>query len=294
MDRNLSYAAPGNTGASAGKILPPQASANPSLAPADLWVDVIPPLTLPKAPNLDTHRQPTIVPTSPEHPKIDAAQDSPDPTNQPLLEDSTSRVPEPLEESLDKMVIRIQGRTLEEYFPSGDAPRIYSDSDLQNISKLLKAGGRYSWSEVPRIYTVLRIIAELQAIELFLDQGITDIWFPFSFPSLPKALGSTVQGNFLDAQRVVLTKGLDFETDENREHAHFGRGEALPFKVENELGAGNFSQVHKITSLISKRAYARKQFRRGSGPRSKAEIKNFKNELQILKKIRHHHCVELV
>jgi len=291
MDRNLSDVAPGNTG---GTILPPQASGDPSLAPADFWLDVIPPLTLSKAPDLDTRPQPTIVPTSSEHPKIDAAQDSPDPTNQPLIKDSTSSVPEPLEESLDKMVIRIQGRTLEEYFPPGDAPRIYSDSDLQNISKLLKSGGRYSWSEAPRIYTVLRIIGELQAIEIFLDQGIADIWFPFSLASLPKALGSTVQGNFLDAQRVVLTKGLDFEKDENRKHAHFGRGDALPFKVENELGTGNFSQVHKITSLISKRAYARKQFRRGTGPRSEADIKNFKNELQILKKIHHHHCVELV
>jgi hypothetical protein len=294
MDRGLSYAAPGNTGASAGKFNPPQASAGPSLAAADLSVDVNPPLTLSTAPNLDTRHQPTIVPTSSEHPKIDAAQDSPDPTNQPLIKDRTSSVSEPLEESLEKMVIRIQGRTLEEYFPSGDAPRLYSDFDLQNISKLLKSGGRHSWSEVPRIYTVLRIIGELQAIELFLDQGITDIWFPFSFASLPKALGSTFQGNFLDAQRVVLTKGLDFEKDENREHAHFGRGDALPFKVENELGAGNYSQVHKITSLISMRAYARKQFRRGNGPRSEAEIKNFKTELQILKKIHHHHCVELV
>ena len=290
----MSYAAPGNTGTSAGNFDPPQASEDPSLASADLSVDVIPPLTLSKAPNLDTRHQPTVVSTSSEHPKIDAAQDSPDPTNQPLIKDRTSSVPDPLEESLEKMVIRIQGRTLEEYFPSGDAPRIYSDSDLQNISKLLKSGGRYSWSEVPRIYTVLRIIGEHQAIELFLDQGITDIWFPFSFASLPKALGSTVQGNFLDAQKVVLTKGLDFEKDENRDHAHFGRGDALPFKVENELGAGNYSQVHKITSLVSKRAYARKQFRRGTGPRSEADIKNFKNELQILKKIHHHHCVELV
>jgi hypothetical protein len=141
---------------------------------------------------------------------------------------------------------------------------------------------------------VLRIIGQLQIIDKFLYQGITDIWFPFSSATLPKALSSTLHAQFLDTQETVLTKGLNLEKDENRKHAHFGRDEVLPFKVEDGLGGGRFSQVHRIRSLISKREYARKRFRRGIGLRNEAEIKSFKVELQILKKVHHHHCVELV
>lgn len=182
---------------------------------------------------------------------------------------------------------------LSDYFV-GDASKAYSDVEFQHISVLLKDSGRDSWSNVPRIYTVLRTIGQLQVIDAFLDQGITDIWFPFSTSSLPRALSSTLHPQFFDVQNGVLTKGLDLETNSSRKHAHFGKTEVLPFKVEKELGGGRFSQVHRITSSISKREYARKQFRRGAGTRNAAEIKSFKVELQVLKKIHHHHCVELV
>jgi serine/threonine protein kinase len=103
-----------------------------------------------------------------------------------------------------------------------------------------------------------------------------------------------MQTQFLDVQTVVLTKGLDLEKDERKRHIHFSRDETMPFEVGAELGGGRFSQVHKITSSISKQEYARKKFRRGVGFRNESEIKSFKVELQVLKKIHHHHCVELV
>jgi hypothetical protein len=214
--------------------------------------------------------------------------------NQSTMKDWTLIEAGSLEESPVPLLVPTESITLETYFSAGADLRIYSDSDLQKISELLEYSGRHSWSEVPRIYTVLRIIGELQIIDNFLGQGITDMWFPFSSASLPRALNSAMQEKFLDVQKLVLTKGLDLEKDENKEHAHFGKGEALPFKVEEMLGEGGFSQVHKITSLISKRIYARKRFRRGTGPRSDAEISSFKNELKILKRIHHQHCVELV
>jgi hypothetical protein len=184
--------------------------------------------------------------------------------------------------------------SLSDYFVANYAGKVYTDQDFQRISDLLRETGRGPWSKVPRIYTVLRIINQLQVIDAFIDQGISDIWFPFSTSSLPKALGSALHPQFLEAQKGVLTKGLDLERDEGRKHAHFGRDETLPFKVDKELGGGRFSQVHKVTSTITKREFARKQFRRGAGLRNAAEIKSFKVELQVLKKIHHHHCVELV
>jgi hypothetical protein len=158
--------------------------------------------------------------------------------SQPAIKDWTFVVPGSLEESPVPQLPPTQSSTLETYFSSRDDLKTYSDSDLQKISELLEASGRQSWSEVPRIYTVLRIIGELQVIDNFLAQGITDMWFPFSSVSLPRALNSSMQENFLDVQKVVLTKGLDLEKDENKEHAHFAKGEALPFKVEEVLGEG--------------------------------------------------------
>ena len=199
-------------------------------------------------------------------------------------------------ESVSKPIrfAKSQSDSLGAFFSTTDPRKNYNDSDLQKISSLLKESGRFSWSEVPRIYVVLRSIGQLQIIDQFLDQGITDIWFPFSSATLPNILSSSLHDQFINTQTAVLTKGLDLEKDEKRKHAHFGRDEVLPFKVEDELGRGRFSQVHKVTSLISKRQYARKRFRRGNGLRNEAEIKSFKVELQILKKIDHHHCVELV
>jgi len=196
----------------------------------------------------------------------------------------------------DSNPIRVPGQThgLGDYFTHGNQQRLYKDHDFKVISELLKSSGRDTWSPVPRIYTVLRTIGQLQLIDSFLDQGITDIWFPFSTSSLPKVLSGTIHTQFLDAQKAVLTKGLSLEKDDSRKHAQFGRGETLPFTVENELGVGRLSQVHKITSITSHRQFVRKRFQRWDVSRNAAEIEGFIVELQILKKIQHHHCVELV
>ncbi|TAQ87572.1 hypothetical protein B7494_g4092 [Chlorociboria aeruginascens] len=179
-------------------------------------------------------------------------------------------------------------------FFASEAPRkSYTDKEFLTIAQLLQSNGRGPWSEVPRIYTVLRIIGQLDIIESFIDQGITDIWFPFTSATLPKALSISSHASFLETQTAVLTKGLDLEKDERKMHAHFGRDEELPFKLGDALGAGAYSQVRKIVSISSKREYALKRFRR-TGLRKEAAIKSFKGELKILKRIHHQHCVELI
>jgi hypothetical protein len=65
------------------------------------------------------------------------------------------------------------------------SPRCFKNSELQQISKLLRLSGRQAWSEIPRIYSVLRMIGHLETIDNFIDHGITDIWFPFSSTTLP-------------------------------------------------------------------------------------------------------------
>src|SRR5437868_13969035 len=86
--------------------------------------------------------------------------------------------------------IAMAEQRLSEFFePSRPSSTVvYTDAELQQIAELLKSMGRPAWSTVPRIYTVLRTINQLEQLDVFIQQGITDIWFPFSSSSLPGQL----------------------------------------------------------------------------------------------------------
>ena len=176
---------------------------------------------------------------------------------------------------------------------SGELQHTYTDAELTLISTHLRNSGRVSWSNVPRLYTVLRLIGQLPMLDSFVDEGITDIWFPFTSASLPGTLAPSARANFLRSQSVVLSKSLRFETSSERTHAHFTDGEPLPYEVVGRLGSGAHGYVEKVMSLISHREYARKSFRRVKRI-GKENIKSFLIELQVLKRISHIHCVELV
>jgi heat shock protein 1/8 len=171
--------------------------------------------------------------------------------------------------------------------------RIYTDSDFLNISTYLGNTGHSSWSTVPRLYAVLRLLNQLDMLDTFIEQDITDIWFPFTQASLPSTLSPTVRASFLDQQQVVLSKSLLFEKSSERKHTHFAQNEPNPFQVVAKLGSGAHGQVDKVMSTVSHREYARKQFRRQKGT-NKDAIKSFLIELQVLKRVQHHHCIELV
>lgn len=171
----------------------------------------------------------------------------------------------------------------------------YSDQDLQDIAFLLRNTGRESWSRVPRIYTVLRRIGQLELLDEFVETGITDIFFPFTPSSLPDKLPPSVRNRFVDTQHIVLTEALEFERGSERRHANFGPGQTPPFEVIARLGSGGYGTVDKVVSTISHREYARKSFRRKKTfSKEKEDIKGFKSELKILKRLSHIHCVELV
>jgi len=200
----------------------------------------------------------------------------------------------PLSRQRTTTPLSIEGR-LRAFFLE-TAPRDkYTDQDLQDISMLLRNMGHESWGSVPRIYTVLRRIDELQLIDTFIELGITDFWFPFSQTSLPDKLPPSVRSRFVDAQSAVFTIALELEKGSERRHATFGPGETLPFEVVGYLGKGGYGSVEKVVSLLSHKEYARKNFRRKKiFSRQRDDIKGFKNELSILKRVDHTHCVELV
>jgi len=141
---------------------------------------------------------------------------------------------------------------------------------------------------------VLRKIGQLQLLDQFLDQGINDLWLPISKSHLPKVLSIFLQDQFLEAQKLVLTKALDLENPALARHAHFGKTEQFPFEEGERLGEGGFGSVDRVISNLTGREFARKRFRRGRGSQYKEQVRTFKNELDILKRICHSHCVEFV
>jgi hypothetical protein len=89
---------------------------------------------------------------------------------------------------------------LSDFFPSRSASATavgskYNDADLQRIASLLQLSEREAWSLVPRIYTVLRHIGQLQLIGDFINEGCSDIWFPFTHGTLPSHLSPSTKAN---------------------------------------------------------------------------------------------------
>jgi hypothetical protein len=194
---------------------------------------------------------------------------------------------------------RSLGEKLVVYFPplgsNNEAPQQYSDGDIQEISSLLELMGQSAWSRVPRIYTILRRIGQLQYLDAFTAQGITDIWFPFSAASLPGLLSSSSKTDFLRLQSSVLTDSFDLERGEDGQHRHLVDGEVLPFKILGYLGEGGFGTVDKVMNTLNGRVYARKRIYRGRlFHQAHESIKGFERELGVLKKVMHIYIVEVM
>ncbi|KAK6359606.1 hypothetical protein TWF696_000754 [Orbilia brochopaga] len=210
--------------------------------------------------------------------------------------------------------ISAHGKSLDDFFvlpsssatspPDADAalPRAcLLELEIQQIANLLEPINS-RWARVPRLYTLLRLIDQLPLLDsVFLSQGLSDFWLPFSLSSLPDGIPLAVRSAFVRAQPLVLTKAVDLEKGERGRHRHFGPDEPLPFKSKGPLGAGGFGAVDRVVSTISGREYARKRLPRGvvgkgsgAGPKVKEHMKAFRAELEVLKRMRHRHVVEYV
>ena len=183
---------------------------------------------------------------------------------------------------------------LADFFPDQGEPRTtYSDLEIHEISRCLKLKNQGKWSGAPRLYIVLRTIGQLTALDTLLEQGFNDLFFPFTPGTVPKLFSLDLHDAFLNAQQLVLTKAVDLETGLKR-HTHFGKDDAFPFEIRGKLGRGGSASVDRIYNPLSQREFARKRFRRGSRGQNRGEVEDFKNELQVLKKIQHNHCINLV
>jgi hypothetical protein len=72
------------------------------------------------------------------------------------------------------------------------------------------------------------LIGQLATLDQFIQQMITDIWFPFTPTSLPYLLAPEDRTKFLEVQDRVLTKSFWFEKQNDGKHMHFFEGEQPP------------------------------------------------------------------
>jgi serine/threonine protein kinase len=186
------------------------------------------------------------------------------------------------------------------WFPSNSklslkARKPFTESDLKGISDVLRRTGKEPWSKIPRIYSILRIIGQIQIIDSFLVDGLSDLWLPFTFKTLPEALKDpSSRVDFLEAQNLVLSKALDLEREDGK-HRHFSKEADIPFTKIAELGKGGFGYVDRVLSTISYKEYARKLIPRGrTFKKDQTVLRDFERELANLKRLSHPHIIELV
>jgi len=181
---------------------------------------------------------------------------------------------------------------LGDYFSPTKYPRTkFTDDQCQDISRLISEIGKVGWSSLPRLYIILRTIDQLQVLDAFIDEGINDFCLPLTISSLPRALGVAYHQEFLETQPLVLSKALDLEKN-TKGHVYFTGDDHFPFEAKGNLGEGGFGSVDRILSSLSGREFARKRFRRRD--LRKTGLESFMNEVKILKRLYHIHCVELV
>jgi len=178
----------------------------------------------------------------------------------------------------------------------------FTEEDIQKIEDLLRWCSKDAWGRIPRIYIVLRLIGQLDAIEKFIEEEITDIWFPFHIRSLTKLLtGEIAQTLFLEVQEVVFnTQALNALSIERGEasHGHFSNESDIPLRFIGSLGRTFSGTIDRVSSTIDHKEYTLKTIGRPLHiPRNNHNaIRYFEMELRIMKRIweGHHHIVNLV
>lgn len=191
--------------------------------------------------------------------------------------------------------LRLTGdECISDFFLDQSSEQRYTEQDIRRISTLLRAVDDGAWSNIPRLYIVLRRIGLLELRDHFISRRITDANFPFSDSSFPSTMGPLQRSAFLQMQHCVLTNVTQAGKCELGEHAHFADPEQIPFRMETILGTGGFAQVEKVVSKITFRRYARKLFHRRTFGRFQDNLADFVNELNVLKRIRHRHIVEII
>src|SRR5437762_10252407 len=83
----------------------------------------------------------------------------------------------------------------------------FSNENFIRISDMLKKVGKLQWSLLPRTYAILKLSGRLDAMDLFVDDGLTDISLPYTTRTLHAGLRDhAFRSKFLELQSFVLNE----------------------------------------------------------------------------------------
>ncbi|KAK0822834.1 hypothetical protein LTR73_008994 [Friedmanniomyces endolithicus] len=177
-------------------------------------------------------------------------------------------------------------RQLSKYFIDGTERQTgFNDLDIQQVSRCLSQVNT-QWSKVPRTYILLRTLGCLEILNAFIELGFSDHWLPVTEDNIPHCLHLSKRSKF----------SLDLEEGAKGQHHNFRPDEPLSFEEKGVIGTGGFGQVDRVLSTISFKEYARKRVPRSAmfGGRRTDDIKQFIAEIEVIKRLEHHHVVEFV
>ena len=237
--------------------------------------------------------------SSPSSPQVSSSQIKEPSFPSPAV--APSEVPLPAQSSIANSITRTKGATSTSSLDFNarlprphQVPTIpYTDMEFEQISAYLRSTKQEAWSTVPRLFTVLTLIDCTDALNIFMQNKMSDMWFPFDDRTLPPMLQSSTKARFIEIQKVVYEGSKAHQLESGaKPHAFFDKDDRIPFESRRLLGKGAHGTVDKVMSTISYKEYARKTFAKPKVGKGAVEI--FKNELESLRKIRHRHCVSLV
>lgn len=169
------------------------------------------------------------------------------------------------------------------------------DISYTHISEWCDSNNFPEWGRTPRTLVILHFIGCPETIEAFVEQGLLDVFLPYSEENLPRAIRGSKRADFLAHQYKVLSEqALDLERS-GSPHCNIDDNADSYFHVYRELGSGGFGTVDHVFSRLSLKLYARKRIVRGkSFKRDQAVVRVFENELRTLKTLSHRYLVRLV
>lgn len=176
-----------------------------------------------------------------------------------------------------------------------DSDAALKDVHYTRITDWCKSNNFYTWSKTPRTLVILLIIGCPDAIEAFANEGLSDLFLPYSEENLPRVIKGSKRADFIAHQHKVLsTQAISLENP-TRPHCNIDGDADVHFHLYRELGSGGFGTVDHVFSRLSLKPFARKRIPRGrSFKRDQNAIRMFENELKALKTLSHRHLVRLM
>ena len=172
---------------------------------------------------------------------------------------------------------------------------ILSDTQYTHVTHWCESNRFHEWGKRPRTLVILHIIGCPEAIDGFVNEGLSDIALPYSEENLPRVIRGSKRAHFIAHQNKVLSEqAIDLERPGGA-HCNIDGNADVHFHLHRDLGSGGLGTVDHVFSRLSLQSFARKRIPRGrSFKKDQVAIQMFENELTTFKALSHRHLVRLI